>query len=219
MSNSIHSVRESFQLDSYLDARRKTIELLEEVALEIKSGMTEAEGITLINNKFEKFNVSNKWHPTKLRYGVNTLKSFKEPSALDIILGDDDHFFIDIGTVFDGYEGDFGRTFVLGEDINKKRIKDASEEIFYLSQDYWRKNKATGIELYNYAEALATKMNYQLSRNMDGHRLGDFPHQVFYRGGLAECNESPVANLWVLEIHLLDLENKMGAFFEDVLVL
>ncbi len=42
-------------------------------------------------------------------------------------------------------------------------------------------------------------MGYKLNNNMKGHRVGDFPHHVFYKGGLNETEEVPCENLWILE--------------------
>jgi len=51
----------------------------------------------------------------------------------------------------------------------------------------------------------------------DGHRIGDFPHHVFFKGSLTECEETVIPNAWILEIHLWSPDKKFGAFYEDVL--
>ena len=53
--------------------------------------------------------------------------------------------------------------------------------------------------------------------SMNGHRLGDFPHALHYKGKLSDFSEAPFPNLWVLEIHLIDEKINRGAFFEDIL--
>ena len=74
-----------------------------------------------------------------------------------------------------------------------------------------------GEELYTFLESEASKLGYELDPKMKGHRLGDFPHHVHFRGNLTEQDKKPIENLWVLEVHLLDKENNVGAFFEDIL--
>jgi hypothetical protein len=52
---------------------------------------------------------------------------------------------------------------------------------------------------------------------MDGHRLGDFPHQVYYRGSMQEVEEYLLPNLWVMELKLIDPVRSRAFFFEDIL--
>ena len=63
----------------------------------------------------------------------------------------------------------------------------------------------------------ALELGFVFNGGQDGHRIGDFPHHVHFRGGLAECEEVVVPNAWILEIHLWGPEKKYGAFFEDIL--
>jgi len=51
----------------------------------------------------------------------------------------------------------------------------------------------------------------------DGHRIGDFPHHVFFKGAIIECEESLLPNAWILEIQLDHPKLKFGAFYEDIL--
>jgi len=81
----------------------------------------------------------------------------------------------------------------------------------------WREKKLSGIELYRKAQILADRKGYSLNTQMDGHRIGDFPHALYCQEGLAEVNLVPSPDLWVLEIHILDIKRARGAFFEDVL--
>ena len=78
--------------------------------------------------------------------------------------------------------------------------------------------KLSGIELFNFASLLAKDYGYELNPMMAGHRLGDFPHKLFSSQKLFELGVSPNKNLWVLEIHIIDKANQVGAFFEDILL-
>ena len=68
------------------------------------------------------------------------------------------------------------------------------------------------------AEKEAEKIGVVLLPKVDGHRVGDFPHQVFFRGGIAELDFKPGAGVWILEIQLRHPTLPFGAFFEDSLV-
>ena len=86
------------------------------------------------------------------------------------------------------------------------------------TQEAWKQDELTGVELYEFASNEAEKMNLKLNSNMYGHRLGDFPHALHYKGKLGNQDFFPLPHLWVLEIHVLDESLGRGAFFEDVLI-
>lgn len=209
---------EGFNIEDYLKAREQTKSLLVDFASRLRPGIIEDQAHELFKHELSRYGVSKLWHPTKIRFGKNTLKSFKEKSEPNTALGEDDIFFIDIGPVFGNYEGDYGRTFVLGENKEKHKIANAVEEIFLLVQKKWKEAGSTGEELYLYASEVTASMGYELSLKMDGHLLGEFPHTLKYKGSLAEVNFTPTENLWVLEILIQHRVLPFGAFYEDVLI-
>lgn len=213
----INQVGENFNLSKFLLVREKTISTVKKVSELVEVGMSEADGIALIDQVLKKTGHEKNWHPHKFRIAKNTILSFSEKSDDSIRLKENDIFSVDIGPVWDNFEGDYGETFVMGSDLNFKAIKECSEDIFTDCKKYWQENKCSGIELYDYAEKKAHEKGYILKTDMNGHRLGDFPHHVFYRGGLNEIDKVPADNIWVLEIHLLNLDCTYGAFFEDIL--
>ena len=185
---------------------------------DLERGMDEQACQALVQERLSSLGVEKKWHPTKFRIGADTLKSFSEKSDSNQKLENGEIFFIDIGPVWDGYEGDFGKTFVFGEDIHHyQKLADAAQKIFDLTGAHWKDSGVSGGKLYEFAKSCAKDLGYELNEKMDGHRLGDFPHHLFYRGGLAETDEVPVDNLWVLEILIRDDKSNRGAFFEDIL--
>lgn len=213
---SIENCGPAFNLELYLKARAKTVEAVHTTAIQIKPGMTETDGIKILNDELSSLGVEKFWHPTKFRMNSNTTKSFRDASD-EVILKNNDLFFIDIGPIFYNHEGDYGETFVVGNLEEHIYLKNATRSIFNRTQQVWKEHKLTGNELYTFASSEAEKLNLKLNTNMYGHRLGDFPHALHYKGKLGTADFSPVANLWVLEIHLLDEKNNCGAFFEDIL--
>jgi Xaa-Pro dipeptidase len=63
----------------------------------------------------EMFGISTYWHKRIVRAGANTLLPYAE-NPPDHTIGEDDILFLDLGPVFEEYEADFGRTFVIGSD-------------------------------------------------------------------------------------------------------
>jgi Xaa-Pro aminopeptidase len=213
----IEKTSSQFNLEKYLDARQKTIRIVNEVASLVYVGMSETDGFSLIDQCMSKYDVEKKWHPNKFRIGENTTKSFREISDEGVRLKSDDIFFIDIGPVFDGHEGDYGRTFVFGKNRKYQDIKEKCELIFNETKETFKNKKLTGIELYQYAEKISLKHGYQLNLKMSGHRLGDFPHAIYFKGSLAEVDVVPCEKLWVLEILIRHPNEEFGAFFEDII--
>ncbi len=208
----------TFNLELYLKARSKTIQIVQATALKILPGMTEAQAIKLLNQNLELAGVEKFWHPTKFRINSNTTKSFRDISDIEVVLKNEDLFFIDIGPVFFDHEGDYGETFVIGNDPKLLHLQAATKKIFYETQAEWKKHKLNGIQLYEFAANQALLLNLKLNTNMYGHRLGDFPHALHFKGKLGAFELCPSPNLWVLEIHLIDESINRGAFFEDILI-
>ena len=75
----------------------------------------------------------------------------------------------------------------------------------------------SGYKLYDFAEKCAEEKGFQLNLNMYGHRIGDFPHALHYKGKLNTIDFEISQGLWVLEILLKHKTKEFGAFFEDVI--
>ena len=62
-----------------------------------------------------------------MRAGVNTVQPYHE-NPPEVQLADGDVVFVDLGPVFDGWEADVGRSWVLGNDPENQRLVDATFE-------------------------------------------------------------------------------------------
>lgn len=216
----IHGVRDNFILAEFLEVRTQTLKAIDLAASQLQVGMNEKEGIEAIDKILKDLGVAKKWHPTKFRIGENTLCSFSEKSPTNSVLKNGEIFFLDIGPVWGHYEGDMGRTYIFG-DYDQSHpyitLKESAQKIFETTTNTWKERKLSGVELYDFAVMSAKELGLELNTAMKGHRLGDFPHHLFYRGGMNESSEVPCDNLWVLEILIADPSLKRGAFFEDIL--
>lgn len=68
------------------------------------------------------YGIDTYWHKRIVRSGPNTLLPYDE-NPPDLTLQADDTLFLDLGPVFEQWEADFGRTFVLGSDPFKLKLK------------------------------------------------------------------------------------------------
>lgn len=208
---------EKFNFDIFFSARKKCIDVTHKIISRISEGLSEKEIKKLVEEEFLKIGVTKFWHPTKIRIGSDTTKSFRELSDAEFRTKNEEICFLDLGPIIDNHEADYGETFLVGSNEKDGLIR-ACEQVFHETSDLWKSKGTTGIELLNFASQAAEKLGYELNPMMAGHRLGDFPHKLFSSDKLFELNRRPTENLWILEIHLIDKKRNRGAFFEDLLL-
>lgn len=72
------------------------------------------------------------------------------------IIQPDDILFVDLGPVFEAWEADLGRTFVLGDAPSKKQLRNTLEPVWNAVKSRFRDDPdMTGEELYDIACDLA----------------------------------------------------------------
>lgn len=207
-----------YSLDGMLAAREKTIRALAAIASQLKVGMTTGEALDMAAEQLQAMGASHTWHPTYIRFGDDTVRPPRE--GIDPLrpLRASDIVVVDLGPVWDGYEGDYGDTFVFGESALHRDCFKAVHEVFDETREAWKRGM-TGCELYDFAEERAVSKGWRLSRNLAGHRIADFPHALFGTTELAELEITPSEMVWVLEIQLCHPTEPVGGFFEDILML
>ncbi len=198
-------------------ARERSMAAVRDIAARLPTGITAADARELADQRLRAMGALRNWHPTIVRFGADTSCGSRERGDPTRRLRPSDILFIDIGPVWDGYEGDYGDTFVRGDDPVHLRCAAAARAVFSEAADAWRAG-ADGVALYALAERAAERHGCVLVREMAGHRVADFPHALYGKHKLAEAGFAPAEGLWVLEIQLRDREQPVGAFFEDVLL-
>jgi Xaa-Pro aminopeptidase len=209
---------ESFDPALLLEARRRTWAAIDRIAAAVKPGMLEEEAMALTRDILKQADMLRGWHGIHVRFGENTLKNYGEESAPNTRLREKDIFFIDIGPIWETYEGDGGNTFVVGDDPEMLKAARDVRAVFDATHAAWRDQRLTGRALYGFAGAEAERLGWELNLDMAGHRLSDFPHAVHHRGALLEADYAPSASLWVLEIQIRHPERPFSAFYEDLLL-
>jgi Xaa-Pro aminopeptidase len=223
---------EAARAEKLLDAQAKAAELFTEVERRglIKPGRTEravSDAIRGLAN--ELFDVERFWHKRIVRSGPNTLQPYRE-NPPDRTLTEDDIVFADFGPLFEEWEADFGRTFVLGEDPVKQRLRDDLPVVFAAGRSHFQADPdITGAQLYAEVVRLAEAAGWEYGGPHAGHLVGEFPHERI-NGDEIECyiapgNPGPMRGLdgagrrrhWILEIHLVDRARQIGGFFEELL--
>jgi methionine aminopeptidase len=214
---SYNQVGPYYNMDLMVAGQAIAKKVIEEVSKNVYLGMNEADGINLINESFSKFGNFKFWHPHKFRIGKNTLLSFKEESDKDVILNNGDIYFIDIGPIIRGHEADFGDTFIFGDNELSLELISKTKQLFNFGREQFLKENITGINLYGLLKSKSSELGVELNLKTLGHRIGDFPHHLFYKGKLAELEFIPSINIWVLEIQIKHSCFDLGSFYEDII--
>ncbi|MDY7560866.1 M24 family metallopeptidase [Pseudomonas sp. 10B1] len=212
------AVGDLYDIDSMKHAQRMTWRAIEQMGVLIKPGMRESEARELGKKILTDLGTQRIWHPLLIRFGANTLKTFKQASEGDPVLGEDDIFFVDMGAVWQGHEGDAGMTFTTGNDPEMATCAAAAKTLFTRVEHYWKAHKTPGQALYTFAQEQAVEMGWELNLNIKGHRVSDFPHAIYRGGNLGDFETTPGAGLWILEIQIAHPSKPYGAFFEDLLI-
>lgn len=212
------SVGENFSLDSIKEARDLTLAVILEAARNIKAGVSENDAREIVKQIQQRLGAPKSWHPPQIRFGANTVLSFGLKGEENVVLKENDIFFIDIGPIFNGHEGDVGRTFAVGHDMEMLKCCKDAEEIWFEVRNHWFEKNISGSELYTFAKTCAEKRGWILSlKEANGHRIADFPHAAKARGSIEGFENHPSANRWILEIQIKHPVRAFGAFYEDLL--
>jgi CDP-4-dehydro-6-deoxyglucose reductase len=213
----LEKVGPRYSLDGMLAAREQSVRALAAIASQLKVGMTTAQALEMANEQLQAMGASHTWHPTYIRFGDDTVRTPRQGIDPERRLRATDIAVVDLGPVWDGYEGDYGDTFVFGEHPLHQACVKALHEVFDETRDAWHRG-LTGRELYDFAEHSAIAKGWRLERNLAGHRIADFPHALFGQDKLAELEIVPSEMVWVLEIQLCHPTEAVGGFFEDILI-
>jgi hypothetical protein len=196
----------------------------------IKPGKSEKELNTeIFKLASELFGIEKYWHKRIVRSGSNTLFPYDE-NPPNLIIQKDDILFFDFGPVIEDWEADLGRTYVIGADPIKHKLKNDIETAWYEAKECFSKQTSlTGAAFFNYVSGLAGKYGWEFGGEIAGHLIGEFPHEKLDPGNYSlyvhpENNndmflpdENGNKREWILEVHFVDREKKIGGFFEQLL--
>jgi Xaa-Pro aminopeptidase len=198
-------------------AREKTWAALHGIRERMRPGISEDEAKAAALDVFRGLGYERLWHPVLIRIGANTTKTYRQRSDPNVRLGENDSYFIDLGLVFDGHEGDVGDTFVVGHAPQRQACAEAARTLFGEVADAWRAQGLSGQALYAFAGERAEAMGWRFNHAIKGHRVSDFPHSIHQGGDLGDLEASPSSGLWILEIQIAHPTEPFGAFYEDLL--
>jgi Xaa-Pro dipeptidase len=196
----------------------------------IRSGISESRlNADIYELAKQMYGITTYWHKRIVRAGRNTLAPYAE-NPPDLMIGEDDILFLDLGPVFEDWEADFGRTFVIGSDPRKLKLRADVGTAFAEGKQYFHQTPGiTASQFFAHVVSLAHKFGWEFGGQIAGHLIGQFPHEKIADDKVTlyvhpdshlpmrSFNEKGQMRHWILEIHFVDRECQMGGFFEELL--
>jgi Xaa-Pro aminopeptidase len=214
-------------------AEQKTKELFDAVGKRglIIPGKSEQElTAEIVKLAKDLFGIDQYWHKKIVRTGPNTLYPYNG-NPPDRVIQKDDILFLDFGPIYEGWEADLGRTYVMGNDPLKLKLKRDVEVAWYEAKAWYAEQSSlTGAAFFKYATELAIRYGWEFTGEIAGHIVGHFPHEQLEPGDLGldihPGNHSDILQPdkegnprhWIFEIQFVDRANNIGSYFEQLLV-
>ena len=183
----------------------------------------------IFNLAKELFGIEKHWHKRIVRSGENTLHPYKENPPNKIIQANDILFF-DFGPIIENWEADLGRTYVVGNDPIKLKLKKDIEKAWHETKIWYDKHtKLKASELFEFAKNKAIEYGWEFGGEIAGHLIGEFPHERLEPGNyqlyvhpenhnnMFELDFNKQKRYWILELHFVNKENEIGGFYEQLL--
>lgn len=215
-----------------LKAEEIAIELFEEVQerqLIVAGKDEETLNKEIFQLAQELFGIEKHWHKRIVRSGPNTLQPYKE-NPPNKTIQEDDILFFDFGPIIENWEADLGRTYVLGNDPKKLKLKYDIEKAWQETKEWFdTKHELKASELFAYTENKAKEYGWEFGGEIAGHLIGEFPHERLapdsYQLYVHPDNHNNMFDLdakgqkrnWILELHFVDRKNQIGGFYEQLL--
>lgn len=195
-------------------------------------GQTEKElNAKIYDLALELFDIHKYWHKRIVRAGSNTLSPYDD-NPPNLVIRRDDILFLDFGPVFEDWEADLGRTYVLGHHPDKKRLSEDIVVAWEQGKQHMRKNPGiTGAEFYRYSVELAQSYGWEFGSAIAGHIIGNFPHKEILGSEVENYvhpdNHRPMSEPdkfgnrrhWIYEIHFVDRVQQIGGFYEQLVTI
>jgi len=213
-------------------AEKKAIELFTAIEKRelIQPGKLESELVAdIVELAKNDFGITSYWHKKIVRAGANTLCSYTADPP-DRRIRDDDIVIIDFGPIFAGYEADIGRTYVIGNDPLKLKLKKDVEYAWHEAKAWFDKQSSlTGAAYFKYCTGLATKYGWEFAGDIAGHIVGHYPHKQLIPDDLGldihpgnhhdilQPDKDGHSHHWILELQFVDKVMNIGAYFEQLL--
>jgi Xaa-Pro dipeptidase len=230
MTNS-NSTSEASRRAALVAAEKRAEKLFEEIEQRglLQSGRDERQiEKEIYSIALQEFGVEKHWHKRIVRSGPNTLTIAADNPPVRTI-ETNDIVYVDLGPVFEDWEADLGRTYILGDHPGARLVADLPVIFERVQAHYHASPGIAGAELYAFAEKSAKEAGWIFGGAIAGHLVSEFAHaQIPGDKDLTRIHpRNPVPmrdpdslgreRHWILEIHLVDPTRSYGGFYERLL--
>jgi Xaa-Pro dipeptidase len=224
---------EADRLTGLIAAERGALALLDRIEDEgfIVPGRTERAVEQDIYALAEReFGVERHWHKRIVRAGLNTLAIAGDNPPIRTI-AEDDMVFLDLGPVFEHWEADVGRSYVVGNDPARHALcRELPIQFDAVCAQFAAHPDISGEQLYAFACQSAEHAGWRFGGAIAGHIVSEFPHARLpgpkQRNHISPANPErmrdpdPLGRTrhWIVEIHLVSSDGSFGGFYERLLL-
>jgi Xaa-Pro aminopeptidase len=214
------------------NAQARALKLFDAIECEhlVRAGVSERDIENAIGElATREFGVEKHWHKRIVRAGANTITIAGDNPPVRTI-AEDDIVYVDLGPVFEAWEADIGKSYVLGADPLKHRLVADLPRLFEQVQAHYHRDPGiTGAALYALAQDAAAAAGWRFGGNIAGHIVSEFAHALIpgdkALNRISLQNPNPMsdpdgkgrARHWILEIHLVAPDGSFGGFYERLL--
>ncbi|HEY5084164.1 MAG TPA: M24 family metallopeptidase, partial [Rhizomicrobium sp.] len=176
-----------------------------------------------------EFGVEKHWHRRIVRAGPNGVTIAGDNPPVRTI-AENEIVYVDLGPVFEAWEADIGKSYVLGDDPDKRRLVADLPRLFEQVRAYYHGNPGmSGAELYAHAQNAARDAGWRFGGQIAGHIVSEFAHALIpgdkALNRISPLNPKPMTDPdgngqnrhWILEIHLVAEDGSFGGFYERLL--
>lgn len=219
--------------EKLLNAQNTSIQFfkaIEESKLIIAGKSEEQLNSEVCDLAVKQFGIENHWHKKIVRSGKNTLAIYPD-NPPNRVIEKDDILFIDLGPIVDDHEADIGRTYVLGNDAQKLKLKRDVEAAWYeIKEWYHQQTTLKASDLFQYVVEKAKEYGWQFGGEIAGHIVGRYPHEQPADPKSLELDVHPENHNdmflpdadgnqrhWILELQFVNKEIGIGGYFEQLL--
>ncbi|MDI3558994.1 M24 family metallopeptidase [Bradyrhizobium sp. Arg816] len=214
-----------------VEAEKRAETLFDEIERRhlIRPGRTEREiEQEIYTIALEQFGVEKHWHKRIVRARENTLTLAADNPPIRNIEADD-IVYVDLGPVFEDWEADLGRTYVLGNHPGGPLVEALPVVFDRVQAHYLASPDITGQDLYAFAEKASEQAGWRFGGAIAGHLVSEFAHahipgdknlnrvQPGNDKRMRDPDELGRERHWILEIHLVEPNGSYGGFYERLL--
>jgi Xaa-Pro dipeptidase len=125
----------------------------------------------------DQYGVEKHWHKRIVRAGANTLTIAADNPPIRTI-EPDDIVYVDLGPVFEDWEADLGRTYILGRHPGAPLVAALPQVFERVRAHYHASAEITGAELYGFAQKAAAEAGWVFGGAIAGHLISEFAHAL-----------------------------------------